>query len=101
MASTEEIIDLMIFYVEEGTRFTLKFGDINENFYNSMERMYRDVIEMLLENSEYGKEFHSCMKRLVVITDGMGWDYHDGLNNACQKLEQYLKTPPRRHFTRL
>ncbi len=86
VAATEELIDLMIFYIEQGTKFTLKYGDINENFYNSMEHMYRNVIEMLSENSGLAKKFHSRMKQLVVMTNGIGWGYHDGLKDAYGKL---------------
>lgn len=34
------VIDLMLYYVEMGVEFTNTYGDINESFYNSVERMY-------------------------------------------------------------
>ncbi len=34
------LVDLMLFYVEMGVRFTNTYGDIDEPFYNSMESMY-------------------------------------------------------------
>lgn len=38
-------LDLMLFYVEIGTEFASLYGDIGENFYNSMNGMFDWVAE--------------------------------------------------------
>ena len=39
------VIDLMLFYVENGNEFTAQFGDITESFYNSAYSVYNQVIK--------------------------------------------------------
>src|SRR4030042_2960625 len=39
-ASLSLLADLMLFYVETGVEFTNDYGDIDENYYLSIERMY-------------------------------------------------------------
>ncbi len=74
-------VALMLFYVEVGTEFTNTYGDIDERFYNSMLSMYNKVI-MECEKDE--KLFHDLKNRLydvVIKSDGIGWGYHDGLED--------------------
>ncbi len=73
-------LELMLYFVESGTRFTLEFGDIDENYYLSLERMYRKAIDLL---QTFGKEsideYCNRFERLVVSTKDIGWGYHDSL----------------------
>jgi hypothetical protein len=46
------IIDLMLFYIENGNRFTDKYGDINESFYNSGYSVYNLVIKEINSGDE-------------------------------------------------
>jgi len=39
--------DLLMTYVENGTRFTRKYGDIDERFYNSMESALQELATLL------------------------------------------------------
>ena len=43
----ENLIDMMLFYVEQGVKFTNAYGDINEAFYNSMESMFAKTVELI------------------------------------------------------
>jgi len=72
-------VDLMLFYVESGTEFTLTYGDIDGKFYDSMESMYAKVIFECEESKVLFDEFHSRLYSIVEKTDGIGWGYHDGL----------------------
>ena len=72
----------MLYYVEMGVEFTNTYGDINESFYNSVERMYQSVIERINKHKN-PMIFNTLSKRLKAIvddTDGIGWGFHDGLN---------------------
>ena len=44
-ASGDEVgvLDIMVYYVEMGTKFTLEYGDIYEEFYDSLESMFKKV----------------------------------------------------------
>jgi hypothetical protein len=70
--------DIMTYYVEIGVKYTSAYGDINEPFYASMERMYEKAAEYTIEhNLEY--EFISRFKKIVEDTDGTGWGFYDNL----------------------
>src|SRR5205085_4447849 len=42
--------DLMLYYVEIGVEYTVTYGDINEAFYDSMERMYASTANYIVEH---------------------------------------------------
>ena len=72
------VIDLMLFYVEQGVKFTNAYGDINEGFYNSMEGMYEKTIELILK---YKQEsiFKDRCKKITKDSSGIGWGFSDAL----------------------
>jgi len=73
-------LELMLFFVESGTQFTLEFGDIDENFYVSLERMYKKAIDLLLTfDEEVIDAYYSRFEKLVTSTENIGWGYHDSL----------------------
>lgn len=74
------LADLMLFYVEQGVRFTNEYGDIDEPFYNSMESMYEKAIEWIVKN-EMQDLFKERCKKIVEDTSGIGWGFHDGLSD--------------------
>lgn len=82
------LIDLMIFYVETGTEFTRKYGDIDERFYSSMENMYGDAVEFLnkIGDAALIERFRQRLEDIVTKTDGMGWGYHDTLGDIYEGL---------------
>ncbi|WP_367949337.1 DUF6155 family protein [Bacillus sp. FJAT-29790] len=72
--------DLMLYYVEQGVEFTSSYGDINENFYISMETMYEKVTNICDEEEEYYQVFANRLEQVVIDTDIMGWGFHDQLS---------------------
>ena len=78
--------DLRIFYVECGNNFTLSYGDIDEDFYDSLLEMYDYAIETVLELPV--KEQNAFKTRLYEImksASGIGWGYYDGLCDLYYK----------------
>ena len=72
--------ELMVFFVECGNNFTLSYGDIDDEFYDSVLLMYEKAIQNVTELSP--KEQKVFKERLYEIMDsasGIGWGYHDGL----------------------
>ncbi|MBU4245664.1 MAG: DUF6155 family protein [Nanoarchaeota archaeon] len=82
------LIDLMIFYVETGTEFTRKYGDIDERFYSSMETMYDDAVKLLnrIGDAVLIDKFRQRLEDIVTKTKGMGWGYHDTLGDIYEEL---------------
>jgi hypothetical protein len=68
----------MIFYVEIGVNYTNSYGNIDEDFYYSMESMYEQAINFI-EANKLKKPFKDRCLRIVNETEGIGWGFHDQL----------------------
>jgi hypothetical protein len=72
--------ELLTYFVECGHKFTLYYGDIDEDFYDSLVEVYAQAIKKVLtlpvrEQDDYRKR----LKKIMISADGIGWGYHDGL----------------------
>lgn len=76
--SPHAVVDLMIHYVESGVGFTNRFGDINEPFYASLERMYEQALNQI-EQYQLHDQFAQRCQQLVTGTRNIGWGFHDQL----------------------
>jgi hypothetical protein len=75
-ANVTHLIDLELFYVEEGVRFTNAFGDIDEPFYASMESMFERVLKRIKEHG-MEKMFVDRAKKIANDTREIGWGFGD------------------------
>jgi hypothetical protein len=77
----ESQIDIMIYYVEQGTEITLDCGDMYEEFYTRLENVYIDAIKFLNEwcDTNLIEKFRPRLETLVNKTEDVGWGYHDVL----------------------
>ena len=75
--------------VETGVAFTQAFGDIDERFYNSMETVYADVIRYLNDEQtpEWYVEFGERLEEIVKRTAGIGWGFHDNIEEIHMGLK--------------
>jgi hypothetical protein len=72
--------ELMTFFVECGNQYTVDLGDIDEKFYDALNRMYRRSIEKVLSlPSEQQSEFKVRLKAIMTSSAKIGWGYHDQL----------------------
>jgi len=72
--------ELMTYFVECGNSFTVEFGDIDEEFYISLNLMYKRTIEKVLSlPAEQRGEFRERLKEIMTSSCGIGWGYHDEL----------------------
>ncbi len=55
------------------------YGDINENFYDSLENAYESVVNQCCVREDYYKSLADRLEEAVHNTDGIGWGFHDGL----------------------
>lgn len=81
VSDRENLIDLMIYYVEQGTEITLDCGDMYEDFYTGLENVYIDAIKLLNEWSDIKliEKFRPRLETLVNKTEDVGWGYYDVL----------------------
>ena len=72
--------ELMVFFVECGNNFTLSYGDIDDEFYDSVLRMYEKAVQNVTElPTEEQKVFKERLHEIMDSASGIGWGYHDGL----------------------
>lgn len=78
--SPASVADIMLFYVEQGVKFTKEYGDIDEPFYNSMESMYGKALELI---AKYGLKdvYHPRCRRIVDGASDTGWGFYDALSD--------------------
>jgi len=83
--SPEHLLELMVFYVENGVKVDNENGDMYEAFYSSMETMFDQIIKMLNENKELIPKFKG---RLDSIIDRSceGWGHKDTLMDIYGEL---------------
>jgi len=84
-------IDLMLTYVESGTKFTRQYGDIDAPFYNSMESVLNEFTQLLLrEASDLYPRFWERIQRLTAHADHIGWGFGDALLDYAGWIEDEL-----------
>ena len=75
--------ELMVFFVECGNNFTLSYGDIYDDFYDSVLLMYEKAIQNVTELSpKEQKVFKERLHEIVESASGIGWGYYDGLRQV-------------------
>lgn len=79
-------VDLMLFYVEQGVKFTCSFGDISEGFYTSMLKMFDQVAEECDRDKELYEAFSSRLDN-VVSAAPEGWGFKEALLDSYYTIE--------------
>ena len=78
---SEYLLDLQLYYVECGVDFTNEYGDIDDNFYNSMESVFSEFVHGL--NTFGSEEFYLAVKpridKIIRETENIGWGLHEDL----------------------
>lgn len=90
-ADEHKTVDLMLFFVENGTEFTNTYGDIDSKFYNSMITMYDKVVVECNKNEEFFNSFKDRLYSVVKESNGIGWGYHDCLFHIYYSLNYALE----------
>ncbi len=72
--------ELMVYFVECGNSFTLNFGDLYQEYYDALNRMYQRAIDKVLSLPEEQQNvFRQRLKAIMASSSGIGWGYHDTL----------------------
>lgn len=78
------MIDMMLFYVEQGVKFTNAYGDIDESFYYSIEGIYEKAISEIIKTG-LEETFEERCRKIVEDTSDIGWGFHDNLSEIYEK----------------
>lgn len=71
-------IDLELFYVEQGVKFTNAFGDIDERFYMSVESMFERALKNI-KKYHFEETFIDRALRVKKDTHEIGWGFGDNI----------------------
>jgi hypothetical protein len=83
--------ELLMTYVENGTRFTHEYGDIDERFYSSVESALDELAALLRgEARDLYPQFSERLARVEQMSDGIGWGFHDFVAGLVGQLEDEL-----------
>ena len=82
----EHLLELMVFYAENGEKIDNEYDDMYEAFYSSMETMFDQIIKMLNSNPNLIPKFKG---RLDSIIDKSceGWAHKDTLLDIYEELK--------------
>lgn len=76
----------MVFYIECGNQLTVDCGDIDEQFYSSLESMFDKVVQMLkTSNQDTIDMFIPRLKTIVNKANGIGWGYYDYISDVLEE----------------
>ena len=78
--NSEDLADLMVFFVEQGCLFTNQYGDMWEAFYTAFENNYRAALEYVFQNDleeKFKDRFEECLR----LTEDCGWGFNDVLGD--------------------
>ena len=84
-------VELLMTYVENGTRFTHEYGDIDERFYDSVESALEELAALLRgEARGLYPQLRDRLDRVENMTEGIGWGFHDFVADVVAQLEAEL-----------
>lgn len=84
------ILELMLVYVENGTRFTNEYGDIEESFYSSMESVLSDAAKLVSSHFDLYSQFRDRFIDLRHAAYDIGWGYGDAVHEIVDELESRM-----------
>ncbi|MDJ0707956.1 MAG: hypothetical protein QNJ46_32185 [Leptolyngbyaceae cyanobacterium MO_188.B28] len=81
-------LELMVHYLEMGNQFTVDFGDIDEQFYSSLESMFEKILTALRNQSaDVQEKYFSRLEDVVLSARNIGWGYYDYISDIFGEYE--------------
>ena len=78
----------MVHYLETGNQFTVDYGDIDEQFYSSLESMFEKILTTLRKQSEeVQEEYFSRLEQVVSSAKDIGWGYYDFISDIFHEYQ--------------
>ena len=84
-------VELMMTYVENGTRFTHDYGDVDERFYDSVESVLEELAALLQGDARLlYPQFRDRFDKAEKMTQNIGWGFHDFVSDIVAQLAAEL-----------
>lgn len=74
------VADLMLFYIEQGCEYTLTFGDMWEQYYETLERNFGKAMDFIFMHGLLADFYERIEKMLHSVSD-TGWGFYDALSD--------------------
>ena len=83
--------ELLMTYVENGTKFTHEYGDMDERFYDSVESVLAELAALLCgEARGLYPQFRDRLARVEQMSENIGWGFHDYVGDVIAQMEAEL-----------
>lgn len=79
-----DVVDLLLYRVENGIAYSKTFGGIDEAFYTSIESSYDEALKLIIK-SNLLSEFKDRCQEIVNGSEYIGWGFHDNLSDAYEE----------------
>jgi hypothetical protein len=90
LAPPHDTLEMMLHFVQNGIWATTTYGDIDEAFYISLEEMWENALEVVLQIREPQAELPR-LKTILKTAQDFGWGFTDQMNDVfalfLEKLE--------------
>jgi len=74
-------IELMVHYLDMGNQFTLDYGDMYEEFYDSLVSMLELILKLLIKtDASIQENYVPKLQHIIHSARGMGWGYYDQMS---------------------
>lgn len=83
----EYLLELMVFYVENGIKVDNEYGDMYEAFYSSIESMFEQIIKILNEHPQFIPTFKQRLDS-IINRSCEGWGHKDTLMDIYGELNE-------------
>jgi hypothetical protein len=81
-----DVIDVLLYRVEQAVAFTKAYGDISETFYTSTESVYETTLKLLKEH-QLQEHFSTRCRTIQQDSRHIGWGFSDEMDRLT---EEYL-----------
>jgi hypothetical protein len=80
--------ELLMTYVENGTRFTKVYGDIDERFFDSVDSALAELATILCGDGwRFYPEFSQRLANVEELSQQTGWGFHDYIQDVVRQLQ--------------
>ncbi len=78
-----QVVDFMLFYVEQGVICANNYGDVDTPFYEDLLTVYGSAAELINRQADVVIErFRPRFAKIVRDTGKIGWGFHEGLEDV-------------------
>lgn len=82
----QKTTDLQLYLVEQGTRFTLTYGDIDQRFYTNLLNVFSKVIDACEDDEKLFEYFEERLRVVFSKSENIPWSYGMGMEELYYSL---------------